>query len=89
MSAWLDALAKALGASKVEAWDPERLGGYAVDASGLGSFPPAAVVFAERREDVQEVMRIASRFAVPVTPCGARTGKSGGSLPVRGGIALS
>lgn len=89
MSEWLDALAGALGASKIETWDPERLAGYAADASGLGSFPPAAVVFAERREDVQEVFRIASRFGVPVTPCGARTGKSGGSLPIRGGIALS
>jgi len=89
MSEWLEALRRTLGPGKVETWDPERLDSYARDASGLGSFPPAAVVFAESREDVQEVLRVASGFAVPVTPCGARTGKSGGSLPVRGGIALS
>ncbi|MFO7155398.1 MAG: FAD-linked oxidase C-terminal domain-containing protein [Pseudomonadota bacterium] len=89
MSEWLDSLVRALGPDKVEPWDPERLDSYARDASGLGSFPPAAVVFAESRQDVQEALRLASRFAVPVTPCGARTGKSGGSLPVRGGIALS
>ncbi len=89
MSEWLELLRKGLGPSKIETWDPERLASYAEDASGLGKFPPAVVVFAETREDVQEVFRIASRFGVPVTPCGARTGKSGGSLPVRGGIALS
>jgi glycolate oxidase len=26
---------------------------------------------------------------IPITPCGARTGLSGGSLPINGGIALS
>lgn len=89
MSRWLEPLREALGGSKVETWDPDRLGAYAEDASGLGRFPPAAVVFAESTEDVQAVFRVASHFEVPVTPCGARTGKSGGSLPLRGGIALS
>jgi glycolate oxidase len=89
MSEWLDRLREALGPSKIEIWDPDRLDSYARDASGLGDFPPAAVAFAESRKDVEEVFRVASRFSVPVTPCGARTGKSGGSLPVRGGIALS
>lgn len=89
MSVWLEELTGRLEPSKIEAGNPDRLRPYAEDASGLGAFLPDAVVFASSREDVQEVFRIASRHHVPVTPCGARTGKSGGSLPVRGGIALS
>jgi glycolate oxidase len=78
-----------LGERKVVAGDPDRLEPYARDESDLGSYLPAVVVFAEGREDVAAVLRFASERGVPVTPVAARTGKSGGSLPVRGGIALS
>src|SRR5690606_41433450 len=50
---------------------------------------PAAVVLAESRSHVEAVLRYAAERRVPVTPCGARTGKSGGSIPSAGGIALS
>ncbi len=83
------ALLGGLGPEKVKAWDPETLAAYARDESGLAERPPAAVVFAECTEDVQEVMRVASAHRIPVSPCAARTGKSGGSLPLAGGIALS
>lgn len=62
---------------------------YARDESHCPPSPPAAVVFAESRADVQAVLRFAAERRIPVTPCGARTGKSGGSIPVHGGIALS
>lgn len=83
------ALTDLLGPSKVRAGDPDLLAAYGSDESNMGSWPPAAVVFAESRADVEAVLRFASAHGVPVTPCGARTGKSGGSLPIHGGIALS
>lgn len=85
----LRALEEALGEGKIHRWDEERLGAYARDESGLPPLAPELVVFAESTEDVQAVMRWASLRRVPVTPCAARTGKSGGSLPLHGGIALS
>ena len=82
------ALLDALGGSKVLA-DPERLQDYGKDESDTGQFTPDLVCFAESARDVQAVFRLCSEFRVPVTPCAARTGKSGGSVPVRGGLVLS
>jgi glycolate oxidase len=59
------------------------------DESDQGSFPPDFVVFAESAADVVRVVRACGKHQVPVIPVGARTGKSGGSLPVQGGVALS
>jgi glycolate oxidase len=69
--------------------DAEKLAGYGRDESELGVFPPDAVVLVDGAEDVQRVFGIASRHRVPVIPVGARSGKSGGILAVKGGIALS
>ncbi|MHC4846992.1 MAG: FAD-binding oxidoreductase [Planctomycetota bacterium] len=38
--------------------------------------------------EVQEVLRVASRESIPVTPRGGGTGKAGGCIPVEGGIVL-
>lgn len=81
-------LAGLLGERKVRG-GPDELAPYGRDESHCGAFPPAALVLAESRADVEATLRFASAHGVPVTPCGARTGKSGGSLPVHGGIALS
>jgi glycolate oxidase len=69
--------------------DPERLRDYGRDESDLGVYPPDVAVLAASAEDVRRVFEVATRHRVPVVPVGARTGKSGGSLPVKGGIALS
>jgi glycolate oxidase len=69
--------------------DPERLEPYARDESDLGRFPPDVAVLAASTAEVREVLAVAARHRVPVVPVAARTGKSGGSLAVRGGIALS
>jgi glycolate oxidase len=67
----------------------EELEKYAVDESPLGPHLPEAVVKPASTAEVSAVMRLASRLRIPVTPMGARTGLSGGSHPVRGGLALS
>ncbi len=71
------------------AGDADRLDPYGRDESDLGAFPPDAVVLVESAEEIQAVFAAASRHWVPVVPIGARSGKSGGSLAVRGGIAVS
>ena len=62
---------------------------YGRDESGLGTYPPELLVLAESAEEVRQVFEVAARHRLPVVPVGARSGKSGGSLAVAGGIALS
>jgi glycolate oxidase len=69
--------------------DAEALSDYGRDESDLGTMPADAVVLAETTAQVSHVLRIAQAHRVPVTPCGARSGKSGGSMPVEGGVVLS
>jgi glycolate oxidase len=81
-------LARAFPPSRLVS-DPERLEGYGRDESDLGTFPPDACVLVETAEEIREVFAIATRHRVPVIPVAARTGKSGGVLALRGGIAVS
>lgn len=69
--------------------DADTLAAYARDESDSGVYPPDAVVFPERTEQVSAVFKVCAAHGVPFTPCGARSGKSGGSLPLRGGVAVS
>jgi len=50
---------------------------------------PEVVVRVTSVEQVAEVLRLAQRERVPVTPRGAGYGLSGGAVPVQGGIVLS
>lgn len=49
---------------------------------------PDAVVFPASTAEVAAVVKLARKHQVPVTPRGAGTNLSGGTLPVRGGIVL-
>jgi len=69
--------------------DAEKLEAYGRDESELGAYPPDAAVLVESAEEVRRIFAIASRHGVPVIPVAARSGKSGGVLAVRGGIAVS
>lgn len=50
---------------------------------------PEAVVFPENREQVAQIIRLANREVIPVTPRGAGTGLAAGAAPMYGGIVLS
>jgi glycolate oxidase len=69
--------------------DADRLEAYGRDESDLGAFPPDVAVLVESADEVRTIFAVASRHRVPVVPVAARTGKSGGVLAVRGGIAVS
>ena len=62
---------------------------YCHDETEDLNFPPEVVVKPANTNEVSEIMKLASKYNIPVTPCGARTGLSGGALCVYGGIALS
>lgn len=69
--------------------DQETCAAYGRDESDTGEFPSDLVVFAETTADVVTVLRACQANEVPVTPVAARSGKSGGSLPLHGGVSLS
>ncbi len=85
------ALDRALGGSKVlsarETRDAcER---YARDDSETLPSMPDGVVLAMNAEDVSTTLRICHEHEVPVTPRGAGSGRTGGSVPVAGGVVLA
>ncbi|MDI6807514.1 MAG: FAD-linked oxidase C-terminal domain-containing protein [Candidatus Eisenbacteria bacterium] len=50
---------------------------------------PDLVALPSTTEDVQAILRICRKYRVPVTPRGAGTGMSGGSVPIEGGVVVS
>jgi len=51
--------------------------------------PPEVVVKPKNKTEVSEVLKLATREIIPVTPRGGGTGLSGGAVPIYGGILLS
>ncbi|MGC9336074.1 MAG: FAD-binding oxidoreductase, partial [Anaerolineae bacterium] len=71
--------------------DPERMAVYAHDevAGEEYAHMPDVVVKPESAAEIAEILRLANRECIPVTPRGAGSGLSGGAVPVCGGILLS
>ncbi|MBK8681386.1 MAG: FAD-binding protein [Bacteroidetes bacterium] len=69
--------------------DKESLTNYSHDETEDLHFTPHIVVKPRTPNEISEILKIANEYKIPVTPMGARTGLSGGALPVFGGIALS
>ena len=49
---------------------------------------PEAVVRPQTAQEIAEIMKLANREMIPVTPRGAGSGLSGGAVPVYGGIVV-
>jgi len=60
---------------------------YAYDTTPEATYPDA-VVFPRNADDVSSVLRLANQYQFAVTPRGAGSGMTGGSLPVKGGVVL-
>lgn len=58
------------------------------DEGAIAAPPPAAVVFAESTQDVQDAVRLCARHGVPVIPYGAGSSLEGHLLAVEGGISI-
>ncbi|MDA8956112.1 FAD-binding protein [Flavobacteriales bacterium] len=66
-----------------------KLEDYSHDYTEDLKYFPEIVLKPANTEDVSKIISYCNEKIIPVTPCGARTGLSGGSLPVCGGIAMS
>lgn len=69
--------------------DPSTLEAHAGDWSGADPVLPDLVVRPGSTTEVATVLRLANEHRVPVTPRGLGSGKSGGAIPIRGGLVLS
>jgi glycolate oxidase len=88
LDAALGEIDRAIGSGRVLT-DPDVLAAYAIDESETEPVMPQAVIRVRGTRDVAAVMTAASRHQVPVTPRGAGTGRSGGAVPLAGGIVLA
>src|SRR5690554_3906996 len=67
----------------------DQLKKYGHDETEDLVFLPQLVIKPRRTEEVSAIMKYCSANKIAVTPSGARTGLSGGALPINGGVALS
>ncbi len=87
-NALLHELEQAAGLDAVAVAEGDRAA-YAADESSAAPSLPDVVVRPADVAAVARVLAVADRHRVPVVPVGGRTGLSGGSVPLHGGIALS
>ena len=69
--------------------DNQSILNYSHDETEDLSYPPEVVLKPVNSEEIAKILKYCNSKNIPVTPCGARTGLSGGSLPIFGGVALS
>ena len=62
---------------------------YSSDETEDLVYMPSVVLIPENEKEIAEVLKYCNAQKIPVTPAGARTGLSGGSLPIHGGVLLS
>ena len=86
----VEQLAAIVGDSYVIYGDPEKLEPYSHDEIPETKYAhmPECVVRPETADQIAEIMKLANRERIPVTPRGAGSGLSGGAVPVFGGIVL-
>jgi glycolate oxidase len=81
-------LERALGPSKVLT-SPDACERFIRDESEAEGTLPDAVVLAETTADILAALAVAREAEVPITPRAGGTGRTGGAVPVAGGIVLS
>ena len=87
----LNQLRAVVGKEHVLTSDLDRFG-YSYDSSPVPLVPPnkpEVVVRPRSTAEVSAVMKIAFEHAIPVTPRGAASGRTGGTVPLAGGIVLT
>ncbi len=66
----------------------EDLTAYSYDGTTIWAHMPDVVVLPTTTEQVSQILKLANEKQIPVTPRGAGTNVSGGSIPIKGGIVL-
>jgi glycolate oxidase len=82
----IKALAAIVGAEHILT-SPEERWTYAYDATAE-AHAPEAVVFPGSAAEISRILKLANEHRFPVTPRGAGTGRSGGAVPIQGGVVL-
>lgn len=67
----------------------ETLEQYGHDETENLQFTPDLLLKPSRTEEISAILAYCNQNKIPVTPCGARTGLSGGALAIHGGILIS
>lgn len=85
----LQELRKVVGDKYVKT-DPSVLDIYKADESLAPSYwvMPEAVVLPANARETAEIVKLANRYKVPLTPRGAGTSVSCGAVPAQGGIVV-
>ena len=86
----LNKLIEIVGSKNVLA-DKEKIETYSHDETPKEQYAcmPEVVVIPKTAEEITEIVKIANKKLIPITPRGAGSGLSGGSIPVFGGIVIS
>src|SRR6267378_2055461 len=96
LEALLSEIADVVGADDVSVREVDKLA-YAQDCFWLGQMwldrgqdpcRPDLVCLPESTEEVSRLLRIATRFRIPVIPYGGGSGTQGGVVPLYGGLVL-
>ncbi len=69
--------------------EQEVLEHYGHDETENLQFTPDILLKPRNPQEISEILKYCNVNLIPVTPCGARTGLSGGALAVHGGVLLS
>jgi glycolate oxidase len=86
----LEELKKIVGNKNVLA-DKEKIEAYSHDETPVEQYAhmPELVVTPTTAEQIAQIVKLANRELIPVTPRGAGSGLSGGAIPDHGGIVIS
>jgi len=89
-SAVVDELKNIVGPKNV-VLDAEKLEAYSHDETNKEEYGhmPEVVVTPTTTQEIAEIVKLANRELIPITPRGAGSGLSGGAIPIYGGILLS
>ena len=87
----LTELIKIVGEKYVIFDQAEKMAAYSHDevADPAYAHMPEVVVKPGSADEISQILRLANKYSVPVTPRGAGSGLSGGAVPIFGGIVLS
>lgn len=69
--------------------DSKHLEEYGHDETENLQFTPEILLKPKNAAEVSQILQYCNENKLPVTPCGARTGLSGGALAIHGGVLLS
>ncbi|MGM0477641.1 MAG: FAD-binding oxidoreductase [Bacteroidota bacterium] len=69
--------------------EKELLHAYGHDETEDLSFPPHIIVKPTTVDQIASIVHYCNTHKIPITPSGARSGLSGGMLPVQGGVLMS